>query len=42
MNGLKVFAGSGGLALTEKIARYLDIPVGRATIGSYPGGYAGG
>ncbi len=38
MNGLKVFAGSGSLALTEKIVRYLDIPVGLATIGSYPDG----
>lgn len=38
MNGLKVFAGSGGLALAARIARYLDIPLGRATVGAYPDG----
>ena len=38
MNGLKVFAGTSGQALTEKITRYLDIPVGRASVGHFPDG----
>ncbi len=38
MDGMKVFAGTSSAALTEKIARYLDVPVGRATISRFPDG----
>lgn len=38
MDGMKVFAGSSSAALTEKIANYLDVPVGRATVSRFPDG----
>lgn len=38
MDGMKVFAGTSSAALTDKIAQYLDVPVGRATISRFPDG----
>ncbi len=38
MDGLKVFGGGSSKALTEKIARYLDIEMGRAHTSRFPDG----
>jgi ribose-phosphate pyrophosphokinase len=38
VNGLKVFGGSSSSVLAEKIARYLDVDLGRAYFGRFPDG----
>ncbi len=38
VNGMAIFAGSAGLALTEKICRYLGIERGKAAVSRFPDG----
>ena len=37
-NHLQVFSGSANVALAEKIAQYLEVPLGKATVTSFPDG----
>jgi ribose-phosphate pyrophosphokinase len=38
MNDLKLFSGTANQALSERIAQYLGVPLGRITLGTFPDG----
>ena len=38
MNSLSIFTGNSNPALAERIAKYLDIPVGKASVGRFSDG----
>jgi len=38
MNDLKLFSGNANLALSERIAKYLGVPLGDITLGTFPDG----
>ena len=38
MNDLKIFSGLANPALTQDICRYLNLPMGKISIGRFPDG----
>ena len=38
MNDLKLFSGTANQALSERIAQYLGVPLGRISLGTFPDG----
>ncbi|NCY02537.1 MAG: ribose-phosphate diphosphokinase, partial [Planctomycetia bacterium] len=38
MNDLKIFSGPANVALTQDICRYLNLPMGKISMGRFPDG----